>query len=77
MAELDALHRVRRLCTRAHRGSYQGTRGFTNVRGRYGLFGGNKTITVVADVAALPVLTGLRALSREPVFALSSVEGRY
>ncbi|KAI6004914.1 hypothetical protein EDD15DRAFT_2359828 [Pisolithus albus] len=42
-----------------------------------GLIRSNRRTAVIASVAALPVLTGLWVLSREPVFALSSVVRRY
>ncbi|KIK24455.1 hypothetical protein PISMIDRAFT_98503 [Pisolithus microcarpus 441] len=42
-----------------------------------GLIRSNRRTAVVAGVAALPVLTGLWVLSRESLFALSSVVRRY
>ncbi|KAI6011069.1 hypothetical protein EDC04DRAFT_2580766 [Pisolithus marmoratus] len=52
------------------------------IRGRVGVptllsLRGNKKNAVVAGVAALPVLTGLWVLSREPTFALSSIVRQY
>lgn len=49
-------------------------RGIT--RGRLGLKGKKRSV-LVAGAAALPVLSGLLVMSREPLLALSSLVGRY